>query len=74
VHANSRRRRNHIRSLNDNGELLLSEECKADAIFRYFNEVLDTSPSRSNSVNLDLLDLPCLNPSGLSDKFSKGKV
>jgi hypothetical protein len=58
----------------DNGEILLSEERKAEAIFCYFDDVLGTSPICSNTVNLDLLDLPYLDSSGLGDRFSEGEV
>jgi hypothetical protein len=74
VHANSQRHWNHIRSLVDNGEVFLSEDHKADAIFHYFDEVLGSSPSRLNSINLDLLDLPCMDPSRLGARFTEDKV
>jgi hypothetical protein len=73
-HANSRRRQNHIRSPMDNGEVLLTEDRKADAIFRYFDEVLGSSPIILNSINLDLLDLPRVDPSRLGARFTEDEV
>jgi hypothetical protein len=57
-----------------NGEVFLSEDHKADAIFHYFDEVLGSSLSRLNSINLDLLDLPCMDPSRLGARFTEDKV
>jgi hypothetical protein len=74
AHDDSRQRRNHIRLLVGNGEVLLIEDHKADAIFCYFDEVLGSSPRRQNSINLDLLDLPRMDPSRLGTKFTEDKA
>jgi hypothetical protein len=57
-----------------NGELLVPEERKADAAFCYFDEVLGTSPIRSNTINMELLNLPCLDPTDLGEWFSEAEV
>jgi hypothetical protein len=74
LYAGYRKRQKHIRSLVDNGEVLLSEDRKADVIFHYFDEVLGSSPSRMNSINLDILELPHVDPSGLGARFTEDEV
>jgi hypothetical protein len=43
-------------------------------VFLHFDEVLDTSPSRSNAINLDLLNLPSIDPAGMGDRFTEAEV
>jgi hypothetical protein len=74
AYGNSHWRRNQIRSLSVNGELLTLEQCKVEMVFLHFDEVLDTSPSRSNAINLDLLNLPSIDPAGMGDRFTEAEV
>jgi hypothetical protein len=55
-------------------EVVVSKERKADATFCYFDQILGMSSPRSNSINLDLLNLPCLDPAGMGACFTEVEV
>jgi hypothetical protein len=42
--------------------------------FDFFNEALGIATQRSNSINLDILGLPQLNPDGLRARFMEEEV
>jgi hypothetical protein len=44
IHANARRKKKFIRTLHQDGQVLVSEEVKAQAFFNFFDEVLGTPP------------------------------
>jgi hypothetical protein len=44
-YANMRRRKKHIQFLEHNGQVLIAEEAKAEAIFSFFDEILGTPPA-----------------------------
>jgi hypothetical protein len=58
----------------ENGELLVFEERKMEAVHWYFDEVLGTSPNWSNAIDLELLNLTCVDPAGLGDRFIEAEV
>jgi hypothetical protein len=74
AHANGRCHRNCVRSLMVDSEVVVSEEHKADATFCYFDQILGTLSPRSNSISLDLLNLPCLDPAGMGARFTEAEV
>jgi hypothetical protein len=74
THANGRRPKNHIHSLEHEGRTLLSEDSKAEATFSFLESIMGTLASRSNSINLDGLNLPQLNLNHLSLCFTKSEV
>jgi hypothetical protein len=43
-------------------------------VFDFFNTVLWTPPTRSNSISLEHLDLPCLDLSHLEERFTEVEV
>jgi hypothetical protein len=50
---------------------MFSEESKADVPYNFFDEVMDIPVVRSNSINLNQLDLPCLNLAELGTLFTE---
>jgi hypothetical protein len=68
------RRKKVIRSLDHNGQMLVDESRKAEALFDFFDDVLGTLSQRHREINLDLLDLPQLNLSTLSERFTEQEV
>jgi hypothetical protein len=43
----------------------------AQAVHSYFDTMLAPPPSRSNGINLHFLDLPRVDPAGMSGRFTK---
>jgi hypothetical protein len=74
AHANARRRKKVIWSLDHNGQMLVDESRKAEALFEFFNDVIGTPSQMHWVINLDLLELPQLNLSALSARFSEEEV
>jgi hypothetical protein len=74
VQANARRCRKHIRSLQYEGQTLFDENCKAPAAYEFFEDVLGTSPPRTNTINLDMLDLCHIDHAGLGNRFTEAGV
>jgi hypothetical protein len=58
AHADSRRHKNHIHSLTYEGRVLVAKADKAEVAFNFYDSLLCTSASRSNTIRLDLHDLP----------------
>jgi hypothetical protein len=54
--------------------MLVDESLKAEALFDFFDDVLGTLSQRHREINLDLLDLPQLNLSTLSERFTEQEV
>jgi hypothetical protein len=54
--------------------MLVDESRKAEALFDFFDDVLGTLSQRHREINLDLLDLPTLNLSTLSERFTEQEV
>jgi hypothetical protein len=54
--------------------MLVDESLKAEALFDFFDDVLGTLSQRHREINLDLLDLPPLNLSTLSERFTEQEV
>jgi hypothetical protein len=74
AHANGHRCRNYVWSLMVDEEVVVSKERKADATFYYFDQILGTPLPRSNSINLDLLNLPHLDQAGMGAHFTEVEV
>jgi hypothetical protein len=74
AHTNSRRRRNHIRTLEQEGHVLVAEERKDEVAYQFYDEVLGTAPSRAHAINLQLLDISKLNLSKLGERFTEAEV
>jgi hypothetical protein len=60
VQANARRRRKFIRSLEHDGQILVSEDHKAATVFDYFDSIMGTPPAHDCSIAFAHLDLPQL--------------
>jgi hypothetical protein len=71
--ANARCRKNHIRSLEHDGRVVISEG-KAEVVFSYFDSVLGTPSTRPNTIALELLDLTRLDPAGMDQRFMEEEV
>jgi hypothetical protein len=56
------------------GQSLVTEVANAVVAFNFLDEVLGTPSARTNSINLSLPDLPHVDPSGLTDRFTKEEV
>jgi hypothetical protein len=74
AHANTRHRRNHIQSLRQGDQTLLSEDDKAAAIFDFFNEVLASPPVHSRRIKFEALGLLSLNLSAMGTRFTEDEV
>jgi hypothetical protein len=74
MHANARRRRNRIHSLEHEGQVVLDEDRKAKMVFSFFDEIISTPSSCSNTINLGTLELQWLDLAGLREHFTKVKV
>jgi hypothetical protein len=57
-----------------NGQTLVDEDQKAEALYEFFNDILGKPVQREKLINLDLLDLPQINLSELSACFTKEEV
>jgi hypothetical protein len=65
---------NHIQSLRQGDQALLSDEDKAEAIFDFFNDALATVPTHSCRIKFEELGLPSLDLSALSAGFTEEEV
>jgi hypothetical protein len=74
AHANARQRKKFIQLLQHNGQTLVDENRKAEALFEFFNSILGMPARREKVINLDLLDLPQINLSELSTHFIEEEV
>jgi hypothetical protein len=71
AHANGQCKRKLIRSLHHDGQMLVDEDRKAEALFQFFNDILVKPAHWEHMLNLDLLDLPQINLSELSGCFTE---
>jgi hypothetical protein len=69
-----RRRRNFIHSLEHNGNTLISEDAKLDAVLDFFEQVLATPLARAHHIKLEMLDLPHLDLTDIISRFSEEEV
>jgi hypothetical protein len=60
--------------LQHDGQTLVDEGQKAEALFEFFNGVLGTPTQRQRVINLDLLDMPQIDLSELSARFTEEEV
>jgi hypothetical protein len=67
IHANARRRKKFIGTLEHVGQILVTKESKAHAFFDFFDDVLGTPPLRMSSMDLQCLGLPRANLSQLNE-------
>jgi hypothetical protein len=74
VHANARRRKKSIRTLEHDGQVLVAEESKAQAFFGFFNGVLGTPPTHACIINFQTLGLPTCNLSDLGKHFTEDEI
>jgi hypothetical protein len=74
VHANARRRRKFIHTLQDDGRAYVDEDQKAHLAFTFFDDILGMTAIRTGAINLELLDLPRLDLSQLEQRFTKAEV
>jgi hypothetical protein len=65
AHANGRQHKNRIQSLTQDSRTLLSED-KDDAMYNFFDAIIGTPTTRTNAIDLDVLELPRLVLAGLS--------
>jgi hypothetical protein len=70
-YTNSRKRRNHIHELEKDGHVFTEEHAKANLIFNYFEDILGTSATRSNTINMQALGLSALNLQELGSGLQK---
>jgi hypothetical protein len=74
VQANVWRRRQFIRSLEHDGQILVCEDRKVAVIIEYFDSILGMPPTRDCSIGFDQLGLPHLQLHQLYDRFTKEEV
>jgi hypothetical protein len=74
AHANACRQKNFIHSVTHEGNVLVSEESKAQAFFSFYDKLLGTSTSCSCNINLDVLDLPRLSLASLGEHFTEEEI
>jgi hypothetical protein len=74
AHVNAHRRKQFIRSLQQDGQVVTQEEHKADIAFNFFNELLGTPFARTHAVNLHALHLPTLMLPGLDQRFTEQEI
>jgi hypothetical protein len=60
VQANARHRRKFIRSLEHDGQILVSEDHKVATVFDYFDSIMGTPPAHDCSIAFVHMDLPQL--------------
>jgi hypothetical protein len=58
----------------DEGTVVLDEGAKADLLYSFFHSILGTPSTRSNSLNLDALNLRHLDSDGLGERFTEDEV
>jgi hypothetical protein len=74
THANAHCKKKVIQLLHHNGETLVDEDRKATVLFSFLNEVLGTSSQQQKIINLELLDIPQLDLSALSEWFTEEEI
>jgi hypothetical protein len=71
IHANARRRRKFIRSLEHDGQVLVSEDRKVEAFLNFFEKLLGSPLTRTHGLDLDRLQLPQLQLVTLENRFTE---
>lgn len=51
-----------------------NEETKADLAFSFFDSLLGTTPTRTNSIDLVRIAVPQVDLSGLDDRFTEAEI
>jgi hypothetical protein len=74
LHANHRRRKNHVASLLVDGVNLVAEADKAEAAFKYYEAILGFEWPRSAALDFSELGLPHLDLSKLGRPISEEEV
>jgi hypothetical protein len=74
LHANQRRRRNHIGTLEVNGATLVTEEEKAEAAFHYFSGILGTAHDREGRLDFEALGIHRRDLSSLGRPFTEEEI
>jgi hypothetical protein len=74
VQANARCHCKFIHSLQHDGQILVSEDHKAAAVFDYFDSIMGTPPAHDCSIAFVHLDLPQLQLNHLYDRFTEEEV
>jgi len=72
--AQDRHRRKFIVNLGDGDEIAFSHDEKADVLHKDFSSIMGREEIREASINLDTLNLPALDLSGLDAPFSEEEV
>ena len=72
--ARDRHRRKFIVNLRNGDEIAFSHDEKADVLHKYFSSIMGREEIREASINLDTLNLPALDLSGLDAPFSEEEV
>jgi hypothetical protein len=60
--------------LEHEGQTLVAEDRKIEAMFHFFDDSMIIALVRSHAINLEHLDLPHLDPSRLCNWFNEVKV
>jgi hypothetical protein len=74
VQANARCHCKFIRSLDHDGQVLVTGDRKAAAVFEYFGNIMGTPPDRDCAIAFENLDLPQLHLNHLYNRFTEAKV
>jgi hypothetical protein len=74
IHANARWSRKFIRSIKHEGQVIMSEERKAETFLNFFDDLLGSPSSRTHALDLDRLHLSCLDLVTLEERFTEEEV
>jgi hypothetical protein len=74
VHVNAQRRKKLIRSLDHDGQTVVTKDRKAKLAIEFYEQILGSPSVHSNSINLDILDLRCANMPELCERFTEEEV
>jgi hypothetical protein len=74
IHVNVRRRWKFIHSLENGGRTLTNEASKEEAMFSFFDDILEVVQQRMHSINPSLLDLPRRKLPELSARFMEQEL
>jgi hypothetical protein len=74
IHANVRRRWKFIHSLENGGRTLTNEASKEEAMFSFFDDILEVVQQRMHSINPSLLDLSRRKLPELSARFMEQEL
>jgi hypothetical protein len=71
AHANAHRCKQFIHSLEHEEQVVVQEDCKAEIVFNFFDELLGSPSSWANTINLDILDIPMMQLLGFYECFTE---